>query len=237
MRPVTSQRDSSSSTPPFVSSSPTCMASATASSSYGLTDNASKSSWAAPAASDSTIVPGTTFSMLRSLAAMYSLATKFMPSTRGVTRQQSARAYNAANSSIDTPRWMYTIGWWSTVENLPLIVLTARWTSSSMFLYSSTSWRDGTAMNRNIVRVWSKASSLLPPVMTLSIKVLTDVRILNRPLPLFRLDPFRSSKRSWSSLMRSARSRFCTSPTSGLWARLLHADRVRRAFASWASSR
>ena len=61
------------------------MASAVPLTSYGLTISASVIVSAAPQNLDSTRTPG-----LSSRLATYSLATRFMPSLKGVTRQMSA---------------------------------------------------------------------------------------------------------------------------------------------------
>ena len=66
--------------------------------SLGLTSKASVSSTAAPAISLKTNTPG-----LSCLTATYSLATKFIPSRKGVTNAISAIKYIAANSSNEKP--------------------------------------------------------------------------------------------------------------------------------------
>mmetsp|Transcript_84407 Transcript_84407/g.217381 ORF Transcript_84407/g.217381 Transcript_84407/m.217381 type:complete len:278 (-) Transcript_84407:567-1400(-) len=208
IRSVTSHRWLSSKMSLLIRSKPILMASATASSSYGFTTRASNSSCAAPASSESTIVPGMApnFFALGSLATRYSFATRFMPSINGVTRQMSARAYKAASSSIEMERWMYTIGWCVGVENWPLMVLMVRCTSSSMLLYSWTSWREGTAMKRKTVCEWSTGS-----FSSASLPSALPSRYVNEE-PIRRREPLatavlcrRASKRFWRASKRSAR--------------------------------
>src|SRR5437763_620949 len=67
---------------------------ATVSGSYGFTSSAAVNSAAAPAKRDRMRTPGSSGSW----AAMYSLATRFMPSRKGVTSAARAERYNPART-------------------------------------------------------------------------------------------------------------------------------------------
>lgn len=64
---------------------------------------------------------------------------RFIPSRVDVTRQTSARAYMAVNSSNGTERCMKIMGDHVGVLNWPLILPTSSFTHERRFMYSSTS--------------------------------------------------------------------------------------------------